>query len=197
MKKGHKLFGIGTNDYNGLIYSKINKKHIKSYTQWKSMLQRCYDEKYIYRYKTYIDCTVCEEWLLFTNFKEWHDENYIDGYQLDKDILVKGNKVYSPQTCCFVPEEINKLFTKSNSIRGKSPIGVSYNKESNMFQSNIMIFRKKKYLGRFKDKIEAFNAYKEAKENQVKSMAIKYYSNGLISLNVYNSMIKYKVSITD
>ena len=89
--------GVGINDIE------INTKD-KCYKVWHSMMNRCYSKKYHSKFPTYQNCSVCNEWTYLSNFKRWFDENYVDGYVLDKDILVKGNKVYSPETCCFVPE---------------------------------------------------------------------------------------------
>lgn len=187
------VYGIGINDFDGRV--KVNGKIVKSYDVWHSMIERCYSNKSKEKRPTYIGCRVHKEWLSYSAFKEWFDSNYIDGYQLDKDILFKGNKIYCTDTCCFVPREINILFVKHDAKRGECPIGVCYCK--GRFRADISVNGQRKNIGIFDNKENAFNAYKEAKENQIKSMAIKYYSNGLISLNVYNSMIKYKVSITD
>lgn len=103
-------------------------KHLKSYVVWRNMIIRCYSEDSLKEKPTYKGCTVCEEWHNYTNFKKWYNENYYeieeDVICLDKDILVKGNKVYSSDTCIFVPQTINKLFTKRNIERGDTPIGV-------------------------------------------------------------------------
>lgn len=108
-------------------------KRTKEYSTWQGMLQRCYDEKFNNRHISYKKCEVCEEWHCFQNFAEWFYENYrpeiMQGWQLDKDILVKGNKIYSPETCCFLPQRINKLLTKNNRVRGEYPIGVDYYKK--------------------------------------------------------------------
>ena len=139
------------------------------------------------------DCTVDERWHNFQNFAEWYYDNYIEGYHLDKDILFKGNKIYSPETCCFVPQEINKLFTKRQSKRGDYPIGVISNKKR-----FISIFTKEKkifYLGSFATPEEAFIAYKTEKENRIKEIANKW--KGLISDKVYQALINYQVEITD
>lgn len=94
--------GVGINDsYVGCTCE--HGQHIISYSIWKAMLARCYSASHHKRYPTYSNCSVCKEWHLFSNFKKWFDENYIEGYHLDKDILVQDNKVYSPQTCVFIP----------------------------------------------------------------------------------------------
>ena len=96
----------------------IKGKDKKSYQCWSNMLKRCYNKNVHNKQPTYKDCSVCNEWLCYANFEKWYDENYyeIEGErtELDKDILFKGNKVYSPITCIFVPQRINTLFTKSN-----------------------------------------------------------------------------------
>jgi len=193
--KRNKICGVGINDYSESISVKGN--HIKSYIQWKSMLSRCYDPKMHKIEPSYIKCEVCEEWKLFSNFKKWFDENYVEGYQLDKDILFKGNKIYSQNTCCFVPQEVNKLFTNRKNDRGKLPIGVCYSKKYNKFKSQINIDGERKHLGYFITAKDAYLSYKKAKENIIKQMAVKYFKLGLISLNVYNSMIKYHICIND
>lgn len=98
-KKKKRVWGVGIND------CEIRSKE-KVVIVWRDMLQRCYDSNFVENNHTYTGCSVCDEWLYLSNFKKWFEENYVEGYQLDKDILVKGNKVYSPETCCFVPREI-------------------------------------------------------------------------------------------
>ena len=195
------VYGVGylgnekTKDENG--------KAIKSYSVWQSMLSRCYSEKCKKKYPTYKDCSVCKEWLNYSNFKEWFDNNYyeIDGEQmcLDKDILMKGNKAYSPNTCVFVPQNINKLFTKSNKIRGKLPIGVTFRKDINKYKAQCSTFynckKQKKSLGYFSNEIDAFNAYKQFKETEIKRMA-DYYKDKIPN-KLYEAMYNYKVEITD
>ena len=118
-KRHYNIGYIGEGEYKPTI----NKKPSKIYTIWHDMLGRCYDEKHRHKYKTYSNITVCDEWLNFQNFAKWFDENYyeVEGEEmcLDKDILIKDNKVYSPDTCIFVPERINNLFIKSNNIRSE------------------------------------------------------------------------------
>jgi len=162
MCKKQLIFGIGVNDYDGHV--RINGKIIKSYIQWQNMLSRCYDPKIHKIEPSYIKCEVCEEWKLFSNFKKWFDENYVEGYQLDKDILFKGNKIYSQNTCCFVPQEVNKLFTNRKNDRGNLPIGVCYSKKYNKFTSQINIDGERKHLGYFITAKDAYLSYKKAKE---------------------------------
>lgn len=195
------VYGVGYTGYEKTIDE--NGKPTKSYSVWTNMLMRSYSDKYQKKYPTYRGCCVCTEWLNYSNFKKWYDENYyeIDGEQmaLDKDILVKGNKTYSPHTCVFVPKNINTLFTKSNKARGKYPIGVYFNKHANKFeaQCNILINGKRqyKYLGLYNTIDDAFNTYKQFKENYIKQVADEYKYK--IPNKLYEAMYNYKVEITD
>lgn len=180
----------------GSYGAKVNGKQDIRYKTWTSMLNRCYKNGGINSYK---DCTVCEEWHNYQNFAKWYDENYyeVDNEQmcLDKDILVKGNKVYSPETCIFVPERINYLFVKSKSSRGKLPIGVC--KNGNKYVSFLLGYEKVKngYLGMFNTVEEAFCVYKKTKEQYIKQVANDYKDK--IPTKLYESMINYEVEITD
>lgn len=107
------VYGVGINDVDYIIRIKKNKKLIWScpfYIKWKTMLERCYSLKYQKKNPTYIGCSVCPEWRYFSAFRLWMENQKWQGLQLDKDLLVKGNKVYSPNTCCFLPQAINSLF---------------------------------------------------------------------------------------
>ena len=189
------IFGVGINDYPYPIKEK--GKHIQSYSIWQNILARCYDAKVHLKYPTYKGCSVCEEWLLFSNFKKWFDENYVEGWHLDKDILVKGNKIYSSDTCCFVPKEINKMFTKSNSIRGKYPIGVTFHKgkyDATITRTRCGI-KKRTTIGSFPTPEDAFVAYKIAKEMWIKEVADNWKDS--LKPNVYEAIYNYNVEITD
>ena len=180
-----------------------NGEKLDSYICWFSMLNRCYSAKYQKRQPTYIGCRVCADWLYYPNFKKWYDENYyeIDNKtsQLDKDILIKGNKVYSPDTCVFVPNFINMLFVKSQKIRGELPIGVTYHKVNKKYVAQLSVIRngKKttKNLGCYNTPNEAFEAYKRAKEDYIKEVADEY--KDIIPTELYEAMYSYRVDIND
>lgn len=180
--------GVGVNDLYGECGSVANNT-------WSQMLLRCYSETTRHKFPTYVDVTVCEEWHKFSNFKKWFDENYVDGYALDKDIIIKGNKVYSPETCCFVPREINTIFTKNNSMRGDLPIGVKHNNKK--FSASFGKRGRECFIGTFETPLEAFLAYKEAKEAHIKEIATEYYSGGKITKRVYDALMRWHVEITD
>lgn len=192
-----KLCGVGllgnatSTDSNGNIK--------KSYNAWKNMIHRCYNEKEHKREPTYQECLVCDEWLYYSNFEQWWDNNYYEinnqEMWLDKDILVKDNKIYSPQTCVIVPQDINLLFIKRDAKRGNLPIGVSYFKRDKKYMANIGKFGKQHYLGLFDTPTKAFEAYKQAKEQHIKDVAEKYKDE--IPRKLYEAMYKWNVEITD
>lgn len=186
------IHGKGINDCECM---RENGKELKSYIAWNRMLDRCYDEEYKKKTPTYIGCSVCEEWLHFSKFKEWYDKNYVEGYDLDKDLLFRGNKVYSPETCCFVPPEINKIILKRQRRRGEYPIGV--HKQRNSFIAMLNRYGKQEYIGVYKTAKDAFIAYKQAKESYIKEVAQKYFGDNKITKRVYDALMKYEVEITD
>lgn len=188
-----KIIGIGINDYDGLV--KINNKNIQSYNTWRLILLRCYSEKEQIKCPTYRDCSVCDEWKYFSNFKRWFDENYIEGYAIDKDILIKGNKVYSPETCCFVPARINSLFIKMKNNRGGLPIGVIYSKNKIRYRCCFTYKGKSTCFGYFDTPESAFYTYKQTKELYIKEIANEWKDK--IAPKVYEALMKYEVEITD
>lgn len=187
------VYKIGYFGY-GIHKSRDNRKQSKKYTTWRSMIERGYNISYKEKYPTYKDCTVDERWHNFQNFAEWFEENYVEDFELDKDILVKGNKTYSSETCCFVPKEINYLLLNCTSKRGEYPIGVTFNKSKKKFVVNINN-KNHKYLGTFSTSEEAFQVYKQTKESYIKEVAKKWKDK--ISDRVYQALINYKVEITD
>ena len=191
------LFGVGFIGKGRFKPHDGNGKPTKCYEVWKDMLRRCYDSKYQEKKPTYKGCRVCQEWWNFQKFAEWYYSHFyeIEGQimNLDKDILCKGNKVYSANTCVFVPVSINVLFIKSNKARGECPIGVS--KVCNKFQAHLNKYNKLIHLGTYDTPKEAFLAYKQAKEDYIKQIAEEYKL--LIPLELYEAMINYEVEIDD
>ena len=165
----------------------------KVYTTWVNMLRRCYYEKTQNIFPTYKDVITCEEWHNFQNFAEWYEKRYTKGFFIDKDIICKDCKIYSPETCCFVPNEINMLFVKSNNSRGKYLIGV--HKIKNRYISQLNKNGEVIFLGSFKTELEAFQAYKTAKEKHIKEVVDKWKDQ--ITEPCYEALINYKVKITD
>jgi hypothetical protein len=181
------VYGVG---YLGIDY----KKSTKIYQTWQGMLKRCYDKKYQVKFPTYICCSVDERWHNFQVFAEWFESNYRENFALDKDILVKGNKVYSPETCAFVPQEINSLFLKRKAKRGSLPIGVRAWKNK-FIAHGVNIDGKRTTLGYFDTANESFQAYKIPREHHIKRVAEKW--RGKMDERVYDAMINYEIEITD
>ena len=174
-------------------------KDTKDYALWNNMLQRCYSDAYKKKRPTYEGCGVSENFKYYEYFYEWcHKQIGFSNknWHLDKDLLVKGNKVYSESACVFIPQEINSMLLKSDKKRGEYLIGVSWNKRNKAFVA--MVSKNKgnpEYLGYFKTELEAFNAYKKAKESFVKEQAEKWKSQ--IDDRAYNALMNYQVEITD
>lgn len=196
------VYGVGMigNKYPSVI----NKKQLKEYRAWCSMLCRCFNEKVKNRHKTYKDVTCCEDWLLYENFYEWlHSQDNFEQWlnnnmwAIDKDILVKGNKLYSPETCCLVPQNVNKLFEKRSLARGNLPIGVRRNGNGFSAVCNNPLMCKNIYLGTYKTIEESFLIYKSYKENIIKQVAQKEFNKGNIIKECHDAMMSYKVEITD
>lgn len=155
---------------------------------------------------TYQGAEMCQLWKDdFKNFFTWitHESNYSrwkEGYKwcLDKDILIKNNKIYSPETCCLVPTNVNTLFVKKNKNRGKYPIGVTPNHQRYMaLMSNPLVNNTRYYLGTYDTPEEAFEVYKKAKEELIKDIAQIEYNQGNITDRCYRAMLDYKVEVTD
>ena len=184
-----KVFGVGINDADYLTTPKINKiQYIcPFYAIWKNMLRRCYDSNFHVRQPTYKDCIVCNEWLLFSNFKKWMELQDWKGMQLDKDLLSQGNKTYSPDLCLLVSHKINTLLCNAPATRGSTPQGVSIiqNKyivaRCNIGGGNVI------YLGTYKTVDAAFNEYKKFKYSIIASVAETQKEP------IRSALLKYKI----
>lgn len=166
-------FGIYDGDVGGAYNSNV------IYKFWASMIERCYSKKMLINNPSYIGTTVCEEWKYYSNFESWASEKYIYGYQLDKDIILSNSKIYSPDTCSFVPAIINSciLDKKTNT---KYPIGVSKITSANgyirpkSFKSSISLYGKPTYLKAFETVEEAHLCWQKAKVSYINEIIEKY-----------------------
>jgi hypothetical protein len=179
-----------TQKYKNKEYkSRIDGEHTVQYNIWMAMKQRCNSKDLHVAHPSYKNCYICEEWLDFQVFAKWFDANYVEGYQLDKDLLVKGNKMYSPDTCCFIPQEINLAIIKP-CIERELPIGVY--KHRKRFVVHIKENKQSKYLGLFSTVEEAANCYINNKKQQLKALACKY--RGKIPSRAYKTLINYNIN---
>jgi hypothetical protein len=190
------VYGVGFNDVAFQV--RVDGKIVWQYKLWTNMLLRCFDEKEKKRYPTYENVTCCSEWLSFANFFEWLNKEVgwagkPVGFQLDKDILVKGNKIYSPDTCGFVPTAINLLLIDCGASRGDLPVGVSLHKATGKFQAHLRCFGKSKYLGLYANIEDASFAYKTAKEAQIKLVTLQY--KDVLSPAVYESLMGWEIDV--
>lgn len=197
-KKNKLVYGVGINDADYAVQIKettsyISGKQIQKliwccpfYQTWTNMLQRCYGDKWHERHPSYRGCSVCQEWLRFSNFKNWMEHQDWENKQLDKDLLFPGNKIYSPTTCAFVSKRINTFLIESNAARGELPIGVYYMKKSKHRKSElnkpysacVKISGKKKHIGYFSTPEEAHQAWLTAKLELAKNLAAEIIAEG-------------------
>ena len=184
-----KIFNVAINDVRNINFSST-----KCYTTWHSMIRRCYSKVYKQHKPTYNNVSMCSEWLKLSNFVPWFNENYIEGWALDKDILSKKSKQYCPDNCCFVPAEINSALIK-NRTGNSFPAGVYYKKRLNKYIAQLSNtsngIRTTIHLGCFNTPDEAFLKYKEAKEAYLKELADKWKNQ--LSVKAYNGIINYIV----
>jgi len=167
-----------------------------AFKTWNDMLRRCFPitKHEIELHINYADCTVCDDWLKFSNFWYWYQENGVDGYHLDKDLFSNGHgKIYSPDTCCFLPHEINTALQCEHRGMRKKGNKLFYNKGHHTFESKLNIKGKTVGIGRFNTEEEAINAYIQRKEEYIKQLAEEYYSKNLISYKIFNKLINFKV----
>lgn len=181
------VYGVGIND---LYHPDRNL-----YQAWVDMISRCYNEKSVSLHPTYSECTVCDDWLTLSKFAEWYYNNHVDGYHLDKDILSGDKKIYSPETCCYVPQELNKALLNRKLHRGDFPVGVIKHQWGNCVRYSAHMSHT--HLGYYSTPQEAFLVYKEAKEQYVKELSEKYYLETKIPKKVYEALQNYMVSIDD
>lgn len=180
---------IGEGEYS----SKSDGKTSVEYNIWSAMMVRSYDPNYHEKFPTYIGCSVSKYFLNYQNCAKWLNEqpNFgRKGFVLDKDLLVRGNKTYSPETCCIIPQEINSFLAVRPSSNPDLPVGVTISR----YGKYLAKFSKTP-LGSFKTLDRAFRAYKEAKEYKAKQLATTYKDQ--IDIRAYEALMKYEVNIDD
>lgn len=190
------VYGVGI---TGNKYpAKRNGKDLKEYKLWHGLLERCYCPKSLAARPTYEGCTVSENFKSYEYFYEWCQEQKgfgNDGWQLDKDLLIKGNKVYSEDTCVFLPRELNTALTHRKNVDNKLPVGVLPVTNSKSYQASIKIDGKKYYLGVYSTPQRAFQAYKERKEMSLIKLALKWGEH--LDPRAEKALYNYRVEIDD
>ena len=187
------VFGVGIIGTKYPINESGDMNYI--YKVWSNIIDRCYNEKTRLKYKAYSDCSTSDNFKYYEYFYEWFisQKGCNERFEVDKDLLLKGNKVYSENNCILLPKEINLALSTKKSQRGDFLIGVRKTKTG--YQSRCNIRGKKYSLGVFNTEIEAFNAYKKAKESYLKDLANEWKDK--IDDRAYNALMNYQVEITD
>lgn len=187
-RKRKPLLCVGINDADYATQPVVNGCQLcdPAYDAWHGMLKRAYSARYHDKQPTYVDVTVCDEWHCFTVFRSWWLDNYRDGYGLDKDLLIVGNREYGPDTCVYVPAWLNAFTIDAGAARGSLPIGVCIDKRSGKYQSHCRnpITGKKHGLGQFttpEAAHQAWLAYKLSLAEQLKpemdAIDVRIYPN--------------------
>lgn len=161
-KRKRLVFGIGINDSIAPVYELKNGKRARTpaYRCWVDMLKRCYSDRYHLLQPTYANCTVCDEWLIFSRFKEWFDTQHKEpGWQIDKDLLCVGNKIYCPDFCVFVPRQLNLFFNDKAARSGDCMLGVDWDRGKFRAKCHNPFTRKQEHLGYFDSEHEAHMAW--------------------------------------
>lgn len=178
------IHGVGINDldYNVSTRTPEGKQILcPFYATWRRMIRRCYSERDLLKHPTYVGKYVCDEWISASNFKAWMEKQYWEGLDLDKDILVADNTIYSPETCAFIPQKLNKILLYKRE-KGEFPIGVTLRSNPNnwnlakMFISQVEKFNGGKSTRYFYTAKEAHKDWQEEKANQIE-IAVGWYGN--------------------
>lgn len=186
------VFGRGFIGSGEFSPSDASGKPSPEYRRWKAILSRCYNPIPHAKDLSYKDCEVCEEWLNFQNFAGWlsSQEHYKKGYEIDKDLLVPGNKVYGPETCCMLPREVNTAITgKTDSCENGLPCGVHWHRKNSCYVVSV-VTDTEDYQGSFQCLEKAIEVSKSTKEAYIKRLAEKYKPT--ISKEVYEALCKYE-----
>lgn len=179
------FYDIGFNDKK--YATQRDGKMVREYSLWKAMLKRCYSDNIP---KAYMGCYVSENFKSYSYFYDWCQSQAgfnQAGWQLDKDILFYGNKMYGEETCVFIPREINVLFTGYGCETYTLPMGITYHKRAGKFQASVSVNGKNKYIGLFSDIDGAASAYKNKKKFIVNQLCEKY--KGILSDNILSVLM--------
>lgn len=157
-----KIMGFGINDANYSVYSTVDgaTSRCPAYVAWLAMLTRCFSDGFRKKFPTYSGVNVCEEWSSFMQFRAWWIENHVEGWDLDKDILT-DKRLYSPDTCIYIPRWLNSFLQNGKASRGPFPIGVSIDRATGRFTARCknIFYRKNGYIGKFDTAEQAYHAW--------------------------------------
>jgi hypothetical protein len=173
---------------------KINPTAIdrKCYSTWYGMLRRCYSSEYLSRNTSYRKNTVCDDWLYYDKFELWFMDNYVKGYQLDKDIRCQGNTIYSPETCVYIPPQINTVVLGKSKNGNSAASGIE--PSGSKYRVVISKYNKDVYLGTFDSLDEATSVYCNAKKDHITEVADRHYKARRISRDIHECLLNWKVT---
>lgn len=184
------IFGVGC---VGETPTSVSGKVKRSYHNWRDMIKRCYSPAASKTDPTYKDVTVCSDWLCFSEYEKWYEDNYVVGWELDKDLTVVGNKLYSPDTCVFVPVRINNLIGNKNLVRKTLPVGVSYHRRDKIYNAKCNVGKVLVHLGDYDCPEEARRVYVSYKSKHIQSVATEAFHNNEINSVVYKNLMDWKL----
>ena len=144
----------------GIYKSYNNGKITLAYNAWRNMILRCGSVA------SYIDCDVCDEWLNYQNFAAWFNDNYTEDYQIDKDLLISGNRTYSPGSCVFITRALNSLMTNCNLSTG------TWKTNKERYQTQINLLGEKTHLGTYDTRHQAERVYRHTKATEIVRQAL-------------------------
>lgn len=190
------VHGVGLNDVDsptGYIDPISGETRTKqAFSIWRGMLSRCYSRREQVCSPTYKGCTVASEWLKFSNFKRWFDANCVPGFDLDKDLVQPGNKIYCPEFCRFVPHYLNTLTITGGAMRGSFPIGVSFDARGRKFVAGCQVGGEHRRLGRFDDPMSAHRAWQLAKADVIDATVRRYIvEEAVVHVDVLKALLAY------
>lgn len=190
------IFGKGYYGDSSITNTMSIERRKKAYESWYSMFKRCYSDQLHEAYPTYLQCEVSPIWYNFQNFAKFFLENYKSNWELDKDLILKGNLIYGPQTCVYLPRSINGYIKTNKVRRGNYAIGVSLSYLGDSFEARCRDFEGKQInLGKYSSEADAFYAYKAFKESVIKQKAIAYKDD--LNPKAFNALMKFGVSFDD
>ena len=169
------VLGMGINDADYITQPTVDGKQISCpfYQRWQGMITRAYSPRYKREKPTYEGVTVCKEWLTFSNFKRWMEKQDWEGKELDKDIIISGNKKYSPESCRFVSLKLNRLLSTCAARRGNLPQGVHFNTNRGKYKVMCNVDGKARFLGHFTSVKMASLVYRRFKANLISEIAFE------------------------
>ena len=175
---------VGVNDASYIVQPVVNGKQIvcQIYRQWHNMINRCYNAIKLNKDQRYIEVTVCHEWLTFSNFKKWMELQDWEGNQLDKDIVIEGSKIYSPETCAFIDKATNTLFGYHEKGRGDYPLGVCSTRGEEIFRARCSNGNDCTInLGHYTSQLDAHHEYLKYKIKVIEKVAAKQSDERVIN----------------